>query len=81
MDGFTALAFGFCAAIASIHGQPLVDLGQIVAGECQTFAWVGDSHGESAVIHGHDFEVSMFYGGAEVIIDGRKYIVPKTTGA
>lgn len=73
MDGFTLLAFGFCAAIASIHGQDVLDLGKVVAGECRTFAWVGDSHGNSAVIQGHDFSVSMFDGGAEVTIDGRKF--------
>ena len=80
MDGFTALVFGFCAAVANIHGEELLDLGNVVAGECKTFAWFGDSHGETAVIQGHDIGVSMFEAGAEVTIDGRKFVVPKTQG-
>lgn len=81
MDGFTALAFGFCAALANIHGEIMIDLGQVVAGACDTFAWVGDSHGRTGSIRGHDFSVNMFEGGAEVTIDGKKFIVPKTEGA
>lgn len=77
MDGFMALAFGFCAAVANVHGQYLIDLGNIVAGECKTFAWVGDSRGESVRVQGHDISVSMFEDGAEVTLDGRRFVVPK----
>lgn len=80
MDGFTLLAFGFCAGLASFHGQTVVDLGVVKSGECDTFVYLGDSDGESAEIRGHDFAVSIFEGGAEVIMDGKKYVVPRTVG-
>ena len=81
MDGFSLLGAGFCAALAMIHGQPILDLGNVVAGECKTFAWVGDSHGETAVIQGHDIGVEILDFGAEVTVDGKKFFVPKTEGA
>lgn len=81
MDGFTLLPFALCAQMALIHGQQLVALGSLIAGVCETDVYIGDSDGDIARIHGHDIGVSMFDGGAEVSIDGRKYIVPKTSGA
>ena len=79
MDGFTALAFGFCAAITMYHGTELIDFGDVVAGQCETFALIGDSHGQTARIKGHDIGVDIFDGGAEVVVDGLKFVVPRTS--
>jgi hypothetical protein len=81
MDGFTALAFGMCAQMALAQGQDLIELGEVIAGTCETHVYLGDSHGQTAHIHGHDIGVTIFGAGAEVWIDGRKFIVPKTAGA
>lgn len=72
------LAFGFCASLAQFHGETVIDLGKVVAGECDTFAYVGDSHGESAEIRDHEFSVSIDESGAEITIDGRAFLIPKT---
>lgn len=80
MEGFVLLAYGFCASLVHFHGQEMIDLGKVVAGECDTFVYLGDSNGESAEIMEHDFSVSIFEGGAEVIMDGKKYVVPRTVG-
>ncbi len=81
MDGFTLLPFAFCAQMTIAMGQDLVELGQVIAGKCETDILIGDSDGETAPIKGHDIGVEMFDGGAEVSIDGRKFIIPKTTPA
>jgi hypothetical protein len=78
MDGFTALAFGFCAAVTMYHGTELVDFGEVVAGQCETFALIGDSRGRTARIKGHDIGVDFFDSGAEVAVDGLKFIIPRT---
>jgi hypothetical protein len=78
VDGFTLLPFAFCAQIVMLDGQDLVDLGKVVAGICNTDILIGDSHGETAPIKGHDIGVAIFESGAEVWIDGLRYIVPKT---
>ena len=81
MDGFTLLPFAFCAMLVSHHGQDLLELGDVVVDKCETFALIGDSGDDFATIEGHAFAVFMFEGGAEVTIDGKKYIVSRTTGA
>ncbi len=77
MEGFTVLSFAICAQMVMAMGQELVELGQVVAGKCDTHLLVGDSHGETAQILGHDIGVSMFDEGAEVFVDGLRFIVPK----
>ena len=77
MEGFTALSFALCAQMVMAMGQELVELGQTVAGKCETHLLLGDSHGETAPILGHDIGVQMFDDGAEVFVDGLRFIVPK----
>jgi hypothetical protein len=77
MDGFTLLAFALCARVVMGMGQDLVELGQVVAGECDTHYLFGDSGGDTAPIYGHDIGVAIFDDGAEVSVDGRMFIVPK----
>lgn len=79
MDGFTALAFGFCAGLTMFHGSELLDFGQVVAGQCETFALIGDSRGETARIRGHDIATDFFEGGVVVSVDGLKFVVPRTS--
>jgi hypothetical protein len=81
MEGFTLLPFAFCAQMAVAQGQTLVELGYVVTGECIVHLQIGDSHGETAWINGHDVGVSIFDQGAEVFIDGLKFIVPKLSRA
>jgi hypothetical protein len=81
MEGFTLLPFAFCAQMAVAQGQNLVELGYVVTGECIVHLQIGDSHGETAWINGHDVGVSIFDQGAEVFIDGLKFIVPKLSRA
>ena len=81
MDGFTALTFGLCAALVNIHGQDVVELGNVIVGECTTFAYIGDSHGQTAVIQGHDIGISIEDELAVVFVDDRKFVLPKLSGA
>ena len=78
MDGFSVLTAGFCAALATIHGQQLVEIGDLVAGECVGFVYVSEGSGE---LRGHDFEIEFFEGGAVVKIDSKRFVLPKTEGA
>ncbi len=80
MDGFTLLPFALCAQMTIGMGQDLVELGNVVAGVCDSNLLLGDSHGETAHIKGHDIGVTMFEYGAELWIDGVRFIVPKTQG-
>jgi hypothetical protein len=81
MEGFTLLPFMFCAQMAVAMGQNLVEFGYVVTNECIVHLQLGDSHGETAPINGHDIGVSIFDEGAEVSIDGLKFIVPKLSRA
>ncbi len=81
MEGFTALSFALCAQMVMVGGQDLVELGQTIAGKCETSLFIGDSHGETAPILGHDIGASMFDDGAEVFVDGLRFIVPKMARA
>jgi hypothetical protein len=78
---FTILALGFCANMISHMGNDLVSLGQIIADECDPFALMGESYGQTARIKGHDFGAHFFEDGVEVWLDGVRYIVPRTIGA
>ena len=79
MDGFTALSFALCAQVVMSMGQDLIELGQTIVGKCETHILLGDSHGETAPILGHDIGVSVFDDVAEIFVDGVRFIVPKTT--
>jgi hypothetical protein len=81
MEGFTLLSFAFCAQMAVAMGQNVVELGYTVVGECIVHMQLGDSHGETAPINGHDVGVSIFDEGAEVFIDGVRFVVPKLSRA
>jgi hypothetical protein len=59
-------------------GQDLVEFGKVVDGACDTHYLFGDSAGDTASIYDHNIGVSIFDDGAEVYIDGIRYIVPKT---
>ena len=78
MEGFTALAFGFCAAIVNVHGQELIEIGDIISSECRTFAYVSEGSGE---LRNHDFTIEFFTEGAIVTVDGKRFVLPKTEGA
>ncbi len=52
MDGFTLLAFGFCAALTLNGNQDVVALGYTSAGQCIVHMHAGDSHGETVTING-----------------------------
>jgi hypothetical protein len=81
MEGFTLLPFMFCAQMAIAEGQNLVEFGYVVTNECIVHMQLGDSNGDTAWINGHDVGVTIFDDGAEVFIDGLKFIVPKLAKA
>ena len=78
MDGFSVLTAGFCAALATVHGQQLVEIGDLIAGRCEGFAYVSEGSGE---LRNHDFTIEFFAEGAIVTVDGKRFVLPKTEGA
>ena len=80
LDGFTALAFSFCAALTLDGGQDVVALGYVSQGECEVHMVVGDTQGEAAVIDGHEISVKMLEHGAEISVDDLRFVLIKTEG-
>jgi hypothetical protein len=81
LDGFTALAFGFCAAVVLDDGQDVVALGYVASEHCVVRMYAGDSHGDTVNINDHDVGIEMIDGGAVVHIDDLEFVVPKTEKA
>ena len=81
MTPFTAIAFGLCASLSAFGDQDTIQLGYLANNDCIIHVEIGDTHGESAVILGHDIGVEMIEGGAVIHIDGLTFVVPKTEGA
>lgn len=79
-DGFLSLAFGFCAALVLDGSQDVVAFGYQSQGDCVVHFHLLDSHGDTVTIGGHSIGVSMIDGGAEVLIDDLRFVVPKTAG-
>lgn len=79
--GFIALAFSFCAAMTLNGGQDVIALGYVSHGKCIVQMEVGDSHGQTATINGHDVGVEMIEEGAIVHIDDLQFVILKTEGA
>ncbi len=80
MDGFTLLAFGFCAALTIDGNQDVVALGYVSSDTCIIRMEVGDSHGETVTINGHEVGIEMIEGGAVVHVDELQFVIPKTEG-
>jgi hypothetical protein len=80
MTPFTAIAFGLCASLSPFGAQDILQLGYLANNDCIIHAEIGDTHGESAVILGHDIGVEMIEGGAVIHIDGLMFVIPKTEG-
>jgi hypothetical protein len=78
--GFVALAFSFCAAMATLGGQDVVAFGYVSGKECVVHAYVGDSHGEMVTINGHSIGVEMLAEGAVVHVDDLQFTIAKTEG-
>lgn len=81
IDGFVALAFGFCAAIEEDGGQEVVAFGYVSAEECHVRIYLGDSHGETLTINQHEIGVKILGEGAEIGIDDLRFVIPKTAKA
>jgi hypothetical protein len=79
-SGFTALAFSFCAAIVQDGGADNVALGYVSNDKCEVMMIVGDSHGDTATINGHDIGVELLLDGAVVHIDDLQFVIQKTEG-
>lgn len=77
---FTAIAFGLCASLSTYGSDDVLQLGYLANGDCIIHVEMGDTHGESATILGHDIGVEMIEGGAVIHIDGLMFVVPKTEG-
>jgi hypothetical protein len=78
LDGFTALAFGFCAALTLDGGQDIVAVGYVASGQCVVRMYAGDSHGDTVTINDHDIGIEMIEGGTVVHIDDLQFTIPKT---
>jgi hypothetical protein len=78
--GFVALAFSFCAAMATLGGQDVVAFGYVSGKECIVHAYVGDSHGETVTINDHSIGIEMLSEGAVVHIDDLRFTIAKTEG-
>lgn len=80
-NGFVALIFNFCAAIAG-PGEDAgnVQLGYISKDECVVKMIVGDSHGDTVTVNMHTISVELLDGGAQVNIDGQGFALIETTG-
>lgn len=77
VDGYTALAFGLCAAI-NLHGaQDMVEFGYIAHNRCVVQLEVGDPIA-TTIIGGHDVAVIMLEDGAEIAIDNLRFTIQKT---
>ena len=76
IDGFTILAFGFCAAIADLPSDN-VRLGYVSDGKCIVQMEVGDTGPDHFTIQQHDFKIELLDGGAEVSIDDLKFVLPR----
>ncbi len=78
--GFVALAFSFCAAMATIGNQDVVAFGYVSGKSCVVHAYVGDSRGETVTINQHSIGIEMLESGAVVHIDDLRFVLAKTEG-
>ncbi len=78
--GFVALAFSFCAAVATLGNQDVVAFGYVSGKQCVVHAYVGDSHGETVTINQHSIGIDMLESGAVVHIDDLLFVIAKTEG-
>ena len=78
---FTTLAFALCAMMATEGGDDVVDLGKIVAGECEVRYSISESHGQTAWLYGHEVSVAIIDNGAFVAVDDEVKFIPKFTKA
>jgi hypothetical protein len=78
---FTVLAFALCARMSVIGSQDVVDLGKLVAGECEVKYSFGESHGDTVQLYGHEVSVAVVDNGAFVAVDDQVSFIPKLTKA
>ena len=76
IDGFTVLAFGFCAMVALLDNTPVALVGIIEAHTCAVR--IAEKYHGSGRIDGHAVAVMVGARGAVVWIDRAAFAVPAT---
>jgi hypothetical protein len=80
MPVFTTIAFGMCAYLSTGVGaqnRTLVMIGEIEMGVCNPMIFLPDSHGQKAMINGHEIGADVSDNGAKLYFDGKIFYFVK----
>lgn len=81
MDIFTALLFGMCASVTDPPNADAVLIGYVTSEKCEVSFGIGDTHGQTVSLGGHDYSVDIIDNGAILTMDGHQFLLKVTTGA
>jgi hypothetical protein len=73
---FTIISFGMCAYLAtglSTQHPTMVMVGDIDNGMCNPVIFFPDTHGQRAVINGHEYQVDVNDNGATLYFDSKVF--------
>ena len=75
LDGFTLLAYAFCAAVIPAGTRELVAVGYVSLDRC--FIQIETGENIAKVIEGHDVSIEVLQDGAVIGIDTLRFFVSK----